>query len=147
MEDFCILCTSPEQGQEIKAYIKSLGFDSAGLIFNRIGGYYGVKGNQTWFWPRAILVDASIIITLPEKPNYPCEMQVWSEEYDLKQTGKVIGMLNGLYICVSDNEFEKFVAGHPFKALPFKNAEPLPKLPELTIEEAEKKFGCKIRLV
>jgi hypothetical protein len=81
MKDFCIKCTSPEQGQEIKAYIESLGIDTMEWEFCEVGAYYGLKNNRVRIWRCDVLVRAPII-TLPEKPQYPCEMLVWDSSED-----------------------------------------------------------------
>jgi hypothetical protein len=100
MEDFCIKCTSPEQGQEIKAYIESLGFDTSGWYFDLRGYYYGITGGE--IERRAVPV--SEVITLPEKPLYPCEMLVWDSSEDDALECIVVAELKGArypFICVS----------------------------------------------
>lgn len=64
-------------------------------------------------------------------------MLVWSEDEDLSVEREVV-FFDGNY----------YYTKHPIKTQPlvcWRHAKPIPKIPELTIEEAEKQFNIKIK--
>jgi hypothetical protein len=67
MKDFAIKCTSPEQGQDIKAHIESLGIDTMEWEFCEVGAYYGVIDDCVDFsWHSNDIP----VITLPGELGY-----------------------------------------------------------------------------